>query len=68
MKDIIYQMLKNKRSICKAKWHHNIFKMAITISKHFIPFIAFSNTHQIVCSTLINLDVHRGMIKLAQQP
>jgi hypothetical protein len=29
MKDIIHQMLENSKCVSKAKWHHNIFKMAI---------------------------------------
>jgi hypothetical protein len=51
MKDIIHQMLENKKCTNKAKWHHNILKMVITGSKRHLPFIAFSNVHQVVCST-----------------
>jgi hypothetical protein len=51
MKDIINQLLKNIRHVSKAKWHHNIFKMVVTGSKHFLPFITLSNVHQVVCST-----------------
>jgi hypothetical protein len=31
-KDIVHKKLKNTRCICKAKRHHDIFKMAITLS------------------------------------
>jgi len=31
-KDIVRKMLKNTKCICKAKQHHNVFKMAITLS------------------------------------
>jgi hypothetical protein len=32
LKDIVHKMLKNTRCICKAKQHHNVFKMTITLS------------------------------------
>jgi hypothetical protein len=35
----------------KAKRHHNIFEMAITCSKCHLPFVTFSNMHQVVCPT-----------------
>ncbi len=49
MKDIIHQMLKNNRRVNKAKWHHNIFKMIVTSFECYLPFITFSNAHQVVC-------------------
>jgi hypothetical protein len=61
-------MLKNNKHVYKAKWHHNIFKMAVTGSKRRLPFIAFFNVHQVVCSTYINLGVHLNMTELVQQP
>jgi hypothetical protein len=51
MVDIIQYILKDNKCISKAEEHHNIFKMAITSSKHRLPFITFSNMHQVVCST-----------------
>jgi hypothetical protein len=42
-------MLKNIKCVNKCKWHHNIFKMVITGSKCHLPFITFSNVHQVLC-------------------
>ncbi len=50
-KDIIHHMLKNTKCIGNAKSHHNIFKMVVMNSKHRLPFITFSNVHQVVWST-----------------
>jgi hypothetical protein len=49
-KNIVHQMLKNSKRVYTAKWHHNIFKLAITGFEHRFPFITFSNAHQVVCS------------------
>jgi hypothetical protein len=68
MKNIVHQMLENIMYVNKAKWHHNIFKMAITSFEHRFPFITFLNAHQFVCSMSINFGVHLGMTKLVQQP
>ncbi len=51
MEDIMDDMLKYSKCISKAKEHHNIFKMAIMSFEHCLPFITFSNVHQLVCST-----------------
>jgi hypothetical protein len=51
MKDIVHYMLENNRCVSKAKWHHNIFKMVVMGFEHCLPFIAFSNVHQVICST-----------------
>jgi hypothetical protein len=49
--DIIHHMLKDNKCIGKAKGHHNIFKIAVTSFECHLPFITFSNAHQVVCST-----------------
>jgi len=61
-------MLENNKLVSKVKWHHNIFKMVVMGFESRLPFIAFSNAHQVVCSTYINLRVHLGMTELIQQP
>jgi hypothetical protein len=60
-------MLENDKHISKAKWHENIFKMAVMGYEHCLPFIALLNAHQVICFTWINLGVHIGMTKLVQQ-
>jgi hypothetical protein len=51
MGNIIHQMLKNSKCINKAKRHDHIFKMAIRGLKNNLPFITFSNIHQVICTT-----------------
>ncbi len=68
MKNIVHHMLENIKYVNKAKWHHKIFKMAITSFEHCLPLIAFLNAHQFICSMSINFGVHLGMTKLVQQP
>ncbi len=59
----IHEMLKDGKCICKAKGHHHILKMAIPCTKCNFPFVTFSNTHQVICTTQIDLGVHLGMIQ-----
>ncbi len=49
-KNIIHEMLKDGKCIYKAKMHHHIFKMFVACTKCRLPFITFSNTHQVVCT------------------
>jgi hypothetical protein len=57
---------------CDKKWKmERCWKMAsafikpkgiTTYSKCNFPFVTFSNTHQVVCTTPVNLSVHLGLI------
>jgi hypothetical protein len=66
MENIIHEVLKDDMCIHKAKGHQNILKMTIVCTEWNLPFATFFITHQIVCSTQVNLGVHLGMTKLIQ--
>jgi hypothetical protein len=66
MENIIHEVLKDDMCNRKAKGHQNILKMTIMCTEWNLPCATFFTTHQIVCSTQVNLGVHLSMIKLIQ--
>jgi hypothetical protein len=54
-KDDIHHMLKYYRSISEAERHYLVLKMTITCAKRGFPFISRFDSHQIVCSPIVDL-------------
>ena len=49
-KDVIHHVLKDRRSIGKAKGHDIIFKIAIICTESCLSFVSFFDLHEVVSS------------------
>ena len=67
MKDVINEVLKNRRSIGQTKRHDQILKMTLRSIKGHFPFVPFFDSYKIICPPQIQLREHLGADNLIEQ-
>jgi len=48
LKDLIHHCLEGRRTVCKAKEHHQWFEQPVTHLKHSLPLVTFLHSHILV--------------------
>jgi len=67
LKDLIHHCLKGRRTVCKAKEHHQWFKHPTTCLKCSLPFITFLHSHILIPPSHIQFCEVLGTTKLVDK-
>jgi len=67
LKDLIHHCLEGKRTVCKAKEHHQWFKQPATCLKCSLPLITFLHSHILVPPLHIQFCEVLGAAKLVDK-
>jgi hypothetical protein len=64
--DVIQEGLKGSRGICEAKGHDKVFEVTITGTESGLPFLAFSDSDEIVSAFQVELSEDSGRTEAIQ--
>jgi len=67
LKDLIHHCLEGRRTVCKAKEHHQWFKQPTTCPKHSLPLVTFLHSHILVPPSHVQFREVLGTTKLVDK-
>jgi len=67
LKDLIHHCLEGRRTVCKAKEHHQWFKQPVTCLKSSLPLVTLLHSHILVPPSHIQFHEVFGTAKLVDK-